>query len=113
MGRNGKIRIQCCINDRVIVIQPCDGIGILGGIELCGIGRVTGHRNDLRSPSVVEGVGELCGRSLGRSLAGVGGSLAVSNLLGLQRIAVAVDPCNGVLVDGLIELRGVFRITGH
>ena len=82
-------------------------------IKLGCVGRDAGDRYNCGRPSVIEGVGVFCGRGLGRGSTGVSGRLAVGDLFGLQRVVVAVQPCDGVLVDGGGVSRFIRRRAGN
>ena len=113
-GVSGRLAVSYLLSlQRIAVaVDPSDGVLVDGRIKLRGIGRVLGHRNDLGSPSVVEGVGVLRVSRLGRSLAVVYGNLAVSYLFGLKR-SIPILPSDSVLAHALSELRGVSRVAGH
>ena len=99
MGRNRAVLYHRRVEDTVIIVQPCDRVLVHRRIILRRVGCGFGHRADRRTPRVVETVGVLGRRGLGRNCAAVAGRLAVGHLFCLQRLAVAVYPSDRVLVD--------------
>ena len=98
-----------------VAVEPGDGVGV-GGTEFCGIGNVAGNDRivcDKRSPAEepVAAVGVV---RLDRSGAVVRRMSAVGNVIvGLERYAVIVLPCDGIGSCNLCELRGKGRVFGN
>ena len=95
-----------------VAVDPGDGILVDGGIELRGVGGSLGDRNNLRRPGVVERVGILRRGRLGRGIAVISRGLAICDGIGLQRVAIAVKPGDGVFVDRGFIGRLVGRVAG-
>ena len=96
MRRHCAVFDRCCVYDRSVLVFPRDRVGSLCRRVRCGVFRITGYRDNRGSPAG-ECVGEFIGLRFGRGLAVVGRGRAVCHLFGLQRIAVAIDPCDSVL----------------
>ena len=95
-----------------VFVDKLDRVLVDGGGECRGVGRVAGHDINCGSP-LIKGVGVLSGCRLGRGLAVIGRGRAIGNVLVLlQLCAVLVQPCDGVGVGGIGELRGIGDVTG-
>ena len=109
MSRDGAVSDSSGVDDRIVVVQPRDRVLVDGG----GIGRFircrAGNSYRFGIPSV-ERIGILRGRRLCRI--GMGRDGAVSDSSGIDDGIVVVQPCDGVLVDGGVEQRGVGRVAG-
>ena len=90
-------------NGRAVLVHEGDREGLGDGIELRGVGRGGGRGNDRGRPGVVEGVGVFGRLGLRRRRAGVGGRLAVVHGAGAERVAIAVEPRDHVLVQVVLR----------
>ena len=100
MSGNLAVLNRCGVDYAAVIVLPCDGIRIDGGIELCGVGYIARYGSNCRRPTIIKGISILCGCGLGRGCAFVSRCCTVSNLFFFESLAVAVYPSDGVFVDG-------------
>ena len=119
LGRVFACVSRCCtVSDftalqfGAVFVYKLDSILVNGFGVGCSVGGFACYSNDFRSPAC-EGVGVLCICFLGRGFACVSRFFAVSNFTGLQLGAVFIYKCDGVFVDGEIELCSVGCIFGN
>ena len=98
------------IDQGIVVVQPGDRVAVLRACEVCFIGRVTGHGNDLRRPAS-EGVSVFRSRGL------AGGRMrrhdAVFHGGGIDQGIVVVQPGDRVAVLRACEVCFIGRVTGY
>ena len=82
------------------LVDELDGVFVHGRIELGRIGCLASNGDDCGRPRVVERVGVLRRRGLSRRIARVARRDAILELLGLERLAITVDPGHVVFVHG-------------
>ena len=113
MGRNSAVFHSSGINHAAVFILPGNGVAVLGSSEGSGVGSSAVNCLNFRSPTR-EGVGVLCGSSLGRSCRiGVSRRCAVFPSGALNGLTVAIHEGDGVAVLGSGEGCFIGSFTGH
>ena len=100
------VDLECC----AVLVHPVDSVAAERLGEYCGVDHLTGDRADLRIPAG-EFIGVLRGGCLRRRLAVIARRRAVLDILIRLKHFIAVLPCDRVLVQDLLERRGIGRVA--